>query len=160
MEIPALTQAKVMVRSPVVGLQSLETHPHLMRRRLAMVARGLCDVVPNCPIPIFMANWAKKAMMFFKEHDCRTLYCVLRYPWADITQNRQHQYDSTIQKRTDQGTETCKTVCSAQTRSLHASEALERASLVQREVPQVVSGVLEDDEEVPDHVGWTSRKEL
>lgn len=30
-EIPAMSQAPVLVRSPVAGLQFVETHPHLMR---------------------------------------------------------------------------------------------------------------------------------
>lgn len=44
LRITAILQLPVLVRALVTGLQVVETHPHLMKQRLAMAARGLSDV--------------------------------------------------------------------------------------------------------------------
>lgn len=42
---------------PVAALPVVERHPDLLQRRLAKVARGVCDEVMDCPFTIFVVNW-------------------------------------------------------------------------------------------------------
>lgn len=53
--IPARTQAQVMKRFPVVGHHVVETQPHLIRKRVAVVARVVCKTVPNRPFTTFVS---------------------------------------------------------------------------------------------------------
>lgn len=53
---PVVSQVPVLVRALAGGLQVVETHPHLMTRRLAMVARGLCDVTLNRSFTLLVAS--------------------------------------------------------------------------------------------------------
>lgn len=43
------------------------THPHLMRRRVAMVARGVCETVPNRPFTTFIENWSNAPITLHKN---------------------------------------------------------------------------------------------
>lgn len=65
--IPAATQATVVVRVPAARLYMVETHQHLMRRRVAMVARSVCKAVPNCLFTIFVANWSNSRITLPKN---------------------------------------------------------------------------------------------
>lgn len=66
-KILAMSQVPALVRAPVAELQVVESHPHLMRRKLAMVTRGLWDVTLNSPFPLQVPNWSRTAIALPKS---------------------------------------------------------------------------------------------
>lgn len=51
-------QASLWVKVPAAALHIVEMHPHLLRKWLAMVARGVCEVEPSRLFRIFVAHWS------------------------------------------------------------------------------------------------------
>lgn len=64
---PTRTQAQVTVRVPAVWLHTVETHPHLIQSRVAMVCRVICETVSNRPCTIFVANWSNAFITLHKN---------------------------------------------------------------------------------------------
>lgn len=58
----ATLEVLVLARAPASGLQVVETRPHLMWQRLAMVARGLWDVTTNHAFILLVANQSMTAI--------------------------------------------------------------------------------------------------
>lgn len=56
--IPAKTQESVTVKIPAAGLRIAEMYPHVLRGRLAMVVRGVREVVRKIPFTMLVANWS------------------------------------------------------------------------------------------------------
>lgn len=61
-KIPPILQTPVMMGAPKVSLGLVEVHPHLMERRLAMAARGMCDLTPDRSFNVLFANWLKLSL--------------------------------------------------------------------------------------------------
>lgn len=55
--IPAVSQEPFLVQAPAPRLQVVETHRHLIRRRLAMAGSGLCNVSINHTLTLLVAIW-------------------------------------------------------------------------------------------------------
>lgn len=55
-KISAILQITALARVPTTELRVVETQPHLMQRRMSMVAKGLCDVTPNQPFTSLVAK--------------------------------------------------------------------------------------------------------
>lgn len=66
-KMPAMSQVPLLVRAPATGLQVVEIHANLMRRGLAMVVRGLCNLTANRSFSLLVANWLKKAITLPKN---------------------------------------------------------------------------------------------
>lgn len=66
-EVPALSQVPVLVRTPETGLQVVEPHPHLICQRLSMLARGPSNVSMNHAFTLLLANWSKTALSLPKH---------------------------------------------------------------------------------------------
>lgn len=56
---PPMSQIFVTEKGPSSDLQMAETHFHLMKRGLAMVMRGICDVIWSRSFKTLIANWSK-----------------------------------------------------------------------------------------------------
>lgn len=72
--IPTMSQVAVQVRGATTALKSVETHPHLMRRTLPMVARGLWDVTTNRPFTLPVLTWSKTVIKLPKN--ITTAQCI------------------------------------------------------------------------------------
>lgn len=58
-----MSQILMTVRASGLGLRMADTHPHLMKKRLAKVVRGICNVIPNRVLKILLANWYNLCMI-------------------------------------------------------------------------------------------------
>lgn len=65
--IPLMSQVPEMVRVLSSGLQIAEMHPHLMKRKLTMVAQGKCEANPNKHFDVLIANWSMWSVTSLKH---------------------------------------------------------------------------------------------
>lgn len=57
--VPAIPQIPLLPWASATKLRLANSHPHLARRRLLMVARGLCNVTVDHPFTFSVAIWSK-----------------------------------------------------------------------------------------------------
>lgn len=95
---PAMSQVPVIVTAPSSGPQMVETHTHLMKRRLAILGRDIRDVISNRPFSVLIATWLKLSVtlpnnMLVAQWN---LSFESDYHVADPIPRRQWQYDSAL----------------------------------------------------------------
>lgn len=78
--IRPMSQISGKLRALRSGLQMVKTHPHLMKKKLAMVARYICDVISNRPFKVLISVWSKLSMKLLETCYSRDVLCF-RIPY-------------------------------------------------------------------------------